>query len=536
MRLALVLLALAPALTAADLFIEAAAVTGLAFRHFTGATGEYLMPEIMGSGVALFDYDNDGDLDVYLVQGASSHGGDRLFRNMLAEEGRLRFEDVTEQARLAAAPGHGMGVATGDIDNDGYIDLFVSRFGPDQLLRNNGDGTFSPLAGPWDDGFGASASFLDYDGDGLLDLFLTRYNGFTVEGNKQCRDQAGRRDYCSPLEYPPLPDRLYRNLGDGRFQDVTAAAGVDQAFGAGLGVAAADFNGDGRIDIYVANDKTANQLWINQGDGAFTDEALLAGAAFNADGMAEAGMGVAVGDYDGDGNPDIFVTHIAGETNTLYRNEGDGLFEDVTAVAGLAHTSVAATGFGVQWFDFDNDGDLDLFAVNGEVRRGSRAEGDFPYDQPNQLFRNNAGEFEEISSLAGGALQQSGVSRGAAFGDIDNDGDIDVVINDAGGPVRLLLNQAAGRRGWLLVRLLDGKRDAFGARAALQRPDRKPLWRQVGTDGSYLSAGDPRLHFGLGDEPRVEELRVIWADGSEERFAVTDVNKAVTLRRFEGER
>jgi len=532
LRLLLVLV-LASTLTAADLLVEAAEKTGLRFEHSTGSTGKYYLPEIMGSGVALLDYDNDGDLDVYFVQGAPGMS-DRLFRNRLTEDGALRFEDVTEQAGIAAGEGFGMGVATGDVDNDGDVDLFLTRFGPDRLLRNNGDGTFSAVAGAWDENFGASAAFLDYDRDGLLDLFVTRYNGFSLQGNKTCRGLTGELDYCSPLEYPPLPDRLYRNLGDGRFADRTAAAGVDQAFGNGLGVVAADFNRDGWVDVYVANDKTPNQLWLNRRDGTFADEALLAGSAYNADGMAEAGMGVTAGDYNGDGDLDLFLTHIRGETNTLYRNDGDGGFEDVTAAAGLAHTSVAMTGFGVHWFDVDNDGDLDLFAVNGDVRRVENSESDFPYDQPNQLFVNSEGRFEDASAQAGPALRQSGVSRGAAFGDLDNDGDIDIVINDANGPARLLLNQAALARSSLMVRLIDGKRDAYGAMAALLCPGRKPMWRRVGTDGGYLSAGDPRLHFGLGEEPSDGELQVLWPDGAEEIFAVRATDRIRTFKKGSG--
>ena len=538
MRAALSLLVFCLPASAGDFFVEAAKETGLAFRHSTGSTGQHFMPEIMGSGVALLDYDGDGDLDVFLVQGAvlesdkkPEQRGDRLFRNLLAEQGRPRFEDVTAEAGFAAAEGFGMGAAAGDIDNDGDIDLFVSRYGPDQLYLNQGDGTFAP-APPSDLGdpsFGASAAFLDYDRDGLLDLFLARYNGFTVEGNKDCRGHTGARDYCGPLEYFPLPDRLYRNVGEGRFRNVTAEAGVDQAFGNGLGVVAGYFDSDDWIDLYVANDKTPNQLWLNQQDGTFEDAALLRGVAYNADGMAEAGMGVSAGDYDSDGDPDLFLTHIGGETNTLYRNDGDGLFDDVTAASGLAHTSVSATGFGVHWLDFDNDGDLDLFAVNGEVRRSGRSDGPFPYDQPNQLFRNDDGRFEDVSDQAGEALQHSGVSRGAAFGDIDNDGDIDIVVNDANGPARLLLNQAGGGRHWLLVRLVAAGRDAHGARIVLIRKEKEPMWRTVGTDGSYLSSSDPRVHFGLGEESVIDRLQVTWPNGAEQSIPVGEADRILTL-------
>ncbi|MBI1356973.1 MAG: hypothetical protein GC160_21745 [Acidobacteria bacterium] len=533
------LLLLAPAV-AGDLFVDAADSAGLGFRHVAGAEGRFRIPEIMGSGVGLLDYDGDGDLDVYFVQGA---GSDRLFRSRLAEDGRLAFEDVTRRAGLLVETrpgesGHGMGVAAADVDNDGDIDLFVSRYGPDRLWLNQGDGTFREAgegSGLGDPGFGASAAFFDFDADGLLDLFLTRYNGFTDAGAKQCRGPTGVLDYCSPLEYPPLPDRLYRNLGGGRFRDVSAQAGVDQAFGAGLGVAAADFNGDGRPDLYVANDKSPNQLWLNQGGGRFVDDALLAGAAYNQDGMAEAGMGVTAGDYDGDGDLDLFVTHIRGESSTLYRNDGSGAFEDVTAASGLAAASLAATGFGVLWFDFDNDGDLDLFAVNGHVTRPDAASREpFPYGQPNQLFRNDgAAGFTDVSAQAGPALRRAGVSRGAAFGDLDNDGDIDVVVNDADGPAQLLLNQAAPAARGLVVRLLTRQgRDAYGARATLRRAAAPPLLRTVGADGSYLSSGDPRPHFGLGpSEPDASvSLEVLWPDGARERFPLTESDRLLTLR------
>jgi hypothetical protein len=542
---------------AAEIFSEVAARTGLDFQHFIGATGSYFVPEIFGSGVALFDYDNDGDLDVYFVQGTMldktksladslfpvprrHFSGNRLFRNELIPAGELRFTDVTERAGVAGNGDYGMGVAVGDYDNDGFPDLFVTNYGQDLLFHNNGDGTFTDVTAkalPPDPSFSASAAFVDYDRDGLLDLFVTRYNSFTVKANKKCFGAGGGRDYCGPGDYQPIPDKLYRNDGRGRFVDVTRQAGINAAYGNGLGVVCADFNGDGWIDIFVANDKTANQLWINQGNGTFQERALESGAAYDVNGAAHAGMGVTAADFDGDGDEDIFISNILGETHMLYQNDGKGFFEDVTSRWGLGHTTVPYTGFGTLWFDYDNDGLLDLFIANGEVRAIAAQRGrPFPFAQRNQLFRNDGRRFEELTAEATAALALSEVSRGAAFGDIDNDGDIDIVVSNANGPARLLLNQTGARRHWLEVRLLMNNRDALGARAALLRKGRPPLWRRVATDGSYLSASDPRLQFGLGDDEALrqappEALEVVWPDGSRETVPLRATDERFELRR-----
>ncbi len=505
-------------------FADRAADTGLLFAHDSGKTGRLYMPEIMGSGVALLDYDNDGDLDVYLLQGAVLDPDgrrrplrNRLFRNRLAEAEELVFEDVTAEAGVGHA-GFAMGAATGDYDADGDIDLFVSNYGPDVLYRNNGDGTFSDAtraARVGDPSFGASAAFFDADGDGDLDLFLTRYNAFSVGANKDCYGPAGERDYCGPLEYAPLPDKLYLNDGKGGFDDATGAAGVTAAFGNGLGVVAADFNRDGRDDVFVANDKTLNQLWINQGGGKFRDEALFAGTALNADGMAEAGMGATAADFDSDGDLDLFLTHIDGETNTLYVNEGDGLFEDATNRFGLGHTSIASTGFGVLWFDADNDGDLDLYAANGRVRS--------PYPQPNQFFLNDGGVYRDASREAGEGERAALVSRGAAFGDLDNDGDIDIVVNNADGPAQLLLNGLGSRGDWLIVAAAEG------SAVELELEDGTVLSRRASSGGGYLSAHDGRVHFGLGKR-KAAAVVVRPPHGETKRRRIERVNRIVDVR------
>ena len=536
-------------------FLESAQQVGLNFTHFIGATGEFFLPENMGSGVALIDYDNDGDLDVYFLQGAlldpqkqladsrfptpEAPPRNRLFRNQLTEKGTLTYTDVTQTAGVGDT-GYGMGAAVGDYDNDGDLDLYVTNFGANVLYRNNGDGTFATAkgaAGANDSRWSTSASFFDYDRDGDLDLFVTNYVDFTVKGNRPCASPVGERDYCAPSVYQPLPDRLFRNQGDGSFSDVSLQAGIGAAFGRGLGASCTDFDGDGWIDIYVANDGSANQLWLNQGNGTFEDVALLAGAAYNGEGAAEAGMGVATGDCDNDGDEDIFVTHLNHESHTLYRNEGRFDFRDVTIQSGLGAIR-NYTGFGTEWFDYDNDGWLDLFVANGAVYLiPSQRHEPYPYHEVNQLFHNRAdGRFEDATRQAGQALGLSEVSRGAAFGDIDNDGDVDIVVANNNGSARLLLNQSFGHH-WLLVGLegVQSNRHGIGARVGLFRQGRKPLWRRVHSDGSYLSAGDLRVHFGLGPRSDQKSIVVQWPGGRIERWSELEADRILTLREGSGD-
>jgi hypothetical protein len=539
------------------LFREVAAQTGLNFRHFTGATGEFYIPEIMGAGVALFDYDNDGDLDVFLVQGSMLdkakspndalfpprpgwRPGCRLFRNEFIPTGKLRFTDVTEQAGVAHQ-GYGMGVAVGDYDNDGFLDLYVTSFGANVLYHNNGNGTFTDVtkeAGVDDPRWSTSAAFFDYDRDGKLDLFVLNYVDFTLKGNKKCQAATGEPDYCTPAAYSPVPARLFHNVGKGKFVDVTESSGIARAYGPGLGVVCADFNGDGWPDIFVANDGAANLLWINKGDGTFEESALISGAAYAEDGVARAGMGVTAEDFDNDGDEDLLVTNLRREGSTLFRNNGRGLFSDASREFGLSKATFLFTGFGVQWFDYDNDGWLDLFIANGSVTLLESLRGTpYPFHQKNQLFHNEGGrKFLETSGAAGPALQLSEVSRGAAFGDIDNDGDIDIVVSNNNGPARLLLNETESHNHWLEVSL-EGVKDnryGIGARLGLLRKGDKPLWRRVHFDGSYCSASDRRAHFGLGRNPEIEGIEVQWPSGSREWFAGVKADTRVTLRQGTG--
>jgi enediyne biosynthesis protein E4 len=530
------------------IFDEVAARVGLTFMYENGASGQFYVAEVMGAGAALVDYDNDGDLDVYLLQGQSFDPNaprnpartHRLYRNELVERRTLRFTDVTAGSGLGGTS-YAMGVATGDYDNDGDQDLYVTALGRDTLYRNDDDGTFTDVtaaAGVGNDHWSTAATFVDYDRDGDLDLFVANYLDFSTTANKQCFDPTGTRDYCGPRAYRAVPDRLFRNEGGGRFTEVTDAAGITRADGAGLGVATGDYNGDGWLDLYVANDATPNQLWMNQRNGTFQDEGPLAGVALNAAGIPEGSMGIASGDYDRDGDEDLFVTNIIGETFVLYTNDGRAGFDDTRVQSGLAQVTGPFTGFGTGWIDYDNDGWLDLFVTNGAVNIIQELRGrPVPYRMPNELFRNlGTGRFVDSSAQAGQAFARADVGRAAAFGDIDNDGDTDVLVTTNTGPVRLWLNQAGTRSSWLQVRLDNGpaNRLGLGALIHVERPGAPPLVSRVRTDGSYLSAQDPTSHFGLGQWHAPVTVRVDWPGGPSEQWTVPKADQRVTLTRGSG--
>jgi len=535
--------------------------SGFSFHHFNGMSGRFYMAEINSGGGGLIDYDGDGDLDLYLVQGAMLGDvpiseatfppaeplplRDRLFRNDLEvrPDGTrvLRFTDVTEASGIRAT-GYGFGVASGDFDNDGWPDLYVTQLGGNLLLRNNGDGTFTDVtatSGADDPRWSMAASLADYDADGWLDLLVGNYLDYRLADNKVCRTASGARDYCGPSAYPGVTDRLLRNRGDGSFEDVTVAAGLGGDPTKTLGVVAADLNGDGRVDFYVASDLTPNRMWIQGAGGKFRDEALLAGSAVNREGKAEASMGVDAGDFDNDGDDDLFMTHLVGETNTLFVNDGAGMFEDGSADSGLGVPSWGHTAWGAAWIDYDNDGLLEVMVANGAVRvvEALADAGDpFPFHETNQLFHNLGGSpgkvrFEEVTAAAGPAFARSEVSRALAFGDLDNDGDTDALLVNNNGPARILLNRVGQDRRWLGLRLVGGPggRDLLGATATLLRDGRPALRRRARTDGSFGAANDPRVLFGLGDDARPATVRVEWPDGSVEEWPRLETGRYHTL-------
>jgi hypothetical protein len=544
----------------AEWFVERAQASGLDFVHVNGMSGRFYYPEIMAPGVALLDYDNDGDLDVYVTQGqmlgsavsAESQRDmkplkDRLFRNDLVVNSdgtrTIHFTDVTEQSGIDLES-YGMGVATGDFNNDGFVDIYRTGLNGGVLLRNNGDGTFTDVtkqSGTGDSGgWGVSATFFDYDRDGWLDLFVGNYLIYSLAGDIQCQSVTGRRDYCPPNSYRAQPSRLYHNLGNGMFEEVTAKALVGGAYGPALGASTADFNNDGWIDLYVANDGQPNQLWINQHNGTFKDTAFVAGVAVSGTGQAEASMGVDAGDFDNDGNEDLFITNWLDQMNVLYVNDGTGNFEDRRAASGLGAPSLAKTGFGTGWLDFDRDGFLDLFVANGGVatiEAQARANDSFPLRMTPQLYRNlGNGRFADVSSRAGAVFSVAEVGRGAALGDIDNDGDIDIVVANANGRLQLLVNNVPNQNHWLGLRLVTGQkaRDALGARVQIIRSAGLTLWRRARADGSYASANDPRVLVGLGASAESPRVKVMWPSGRVEEFTGVPIDRYLTLKEGSG--
>lgn len=528
----------APAAAAVP-FVDRAEEAGIRFVHTNGMSGARFFPEIMAPGVALFDMDNDGDLDVFVPQGhslapgatapAGPGTGGRLFRNdlQIGPDGSrvLRFTDVTEASGIRAT-GYGMGIATGDIDNDGFTDLYLTAVGANQLYRNNGNGTFTDVSrasGTAGGGWGVSATFFDFDRDGWLDLFVGNYVRYSASTNIPCRTAAGALDYCAPFVYPPQPSRLYRNTGKGRFVEITAAAGMAVDYGPALGVTAADFNGDGWLDLYVAHDLQPNALWVNQHDGTFKNVASTAGVAVGPNGEPKSSMGVDAGDADNDGDEDLFVTELTGQGADLYLNDGRGQFTDASAASGVRAATLPFTGFGAAWFDADGDGWLDLLTVNGLVMgtaAGAAADDPFPFRQRRQLLRNlGNGRFEDVSARSGPAFERLAVGRGAAVGDLDNDGDPDVIVANDQDRLELLLNEGPREGHWLGLRLVDGPggRDLVGTRVRIRRSDGMTIWRRARADGSYGSAQDPRVLIGLG-ATSAANLDVIWPDGRMESF------------------
>ncbi len=521
-------------------FSDQTRAAGIEYYNTCGGADKRFVLEAHGSGAGFFDADNDGDLDLYIANGSTfstyheqSGPGNVLYMN----GGQGTFTDHTATSGSGHA-GWGTGVAVADVDNDGYRDLYATNYGPNVLFLNNGAGTFTDhtiAARVGGDQFSASAAFFDYDNDGDLDLYVSNYVVFDAKNRPKdpelCTFYGGLKVYCGPKGLVGAPDVLYRNEGTGIFVDVTLASGVAKANRYyGLGVVPADYDDDGFLDLFVANDETPNVLFHNNGNGTFQDVALIAGVAYNADGDTEAGMGVDFGDYDNDGDPDLYITHFFTETNTLYRNEQGARFTDVTTTAGLAAPTVDLLGWGTRFFDYDNDGLLDLFVANGHVYpQVDRIETGSSYGQVNQLFKNKgAGRFLPLESS--GALALEKVSRGSAFGDYDDDGDVDIFVVELNDTPTLLRNEGGNAGNWISLRLFgrEDNRDGVGARIHL-RANGLSQWRDVNGAGSYLSHSDLRVYFGLGAANRVEQIDISWPNGTSSTLRDLPVNKLLVV-------
>jgi hypothetical protein len=536
--------------TAAPWFRDVTEKVGLHFVHDPGprAAKDYFMPGMVGSGAAVFDFNNDGRMDILLLQngGPQSKSINRLFR----QDKDGRFTDVSKGSGLDVA-GAGMGVAIGDINNDGWPDVFLTEFGRVRLFRNNKNGTFTDItqeAGLDNPHWGTSAAFVDYDRDGWLDLAIVNYVYY--DADKACSGPNGRHDFCGPSGFDGTVTRLFRNLGRQpgnavRFEDRTTLSGLGAARGPGLGIVCADFNGDGWPDLFIANDGKPNHLWINGHNGTFTERAALYGVAYNGAGQAQANMGVAVGDLDGDGLFDLFVTHLPDELNVCWKQGPAAMFQDRTTMMGLANPRWRATGFGTVFGDFDHDGALDIAVANGGVRMPQReptndveASDAFwgQYAERNQLFANDGkGRFRDLSESEPFCAPRA-VARGLAVADLNNDGALDLLVTRIDGPARLYRNVAAHRGHWLMVRAVDpslGGRDAYGAEVVVEAAGKR--WkRSIDPAFSYLCSNDPRAHFGLGQAGRIDAIQVIWPNGVKESFDGCAVDQAIVLRKGAG--
>ena len=521
-------------------FVDVTQEAGIHWKHVDGRSGQKYFMETLGSGAAFFDYDKDGDPDLYFVNSAPLPGyvSQEIPTNCLYQNnGDGTFTDVTEKAGVGDT-GYGHGCAVGDYDNDGHLDLYVTNYGVNRLYRNNGDGTFTEVAesaGVTEPRWSTGCAFADYDRDGDLDLYVVNYIVFDIDENPWCGfKEKGIRAYCEPDNFAAQSDTLYRNNGDGTFTDVTKTAGIYNTTGKGLGVVWGDYNNDGTPDIYVANDSTENLFYHNTGNGTFEEVGFMVGVALSEDGVAENGMGTAFGDWNNDGWLDLTVTNYAQQTNTLYHNDADGFFTDATATTKTAQLTYPYLGWATAFIDYDNDGYQDLFVANGHLHENLAELGqEGTYGQRNLLFRNNTanGTFTEVSESLGPGMTLEDVSRGATFADYDLDGDIDIVVTNSNMAPRLLRNDGGNRKNYLQLRLTAtrGSTDAIGARVKITTGNLTQT-REVRSGDGYLSQQDLTLHFGIGDYERVDSIEVVWQRGTQQLLESVPANQVLSLK------
>ena len=526
-------------------FADVTSAAGIRFTHNSGAAGKKFLPETMGSGVAFLDADNDGWQDLFFVQSMNWRGSVEARRASASYPALYRnnhngtFTDVTKTAGLATES-YGLGVAAADYDNDGDTDIYITALGPNRLFRNNGKGVFEDVtkgAGVGDPGFSTGALWFDYDKDGRLDLFVANYVEWSPETDRFCSLDGKTKSYCTPEAYKGQSPTLYRNRGNGTFDNVTKKAGLYDAANKMLGVALIDYDNDGHVDLFAANDTQPNRLYRNKGDGTFADVALAAGVAFNEAGVARAGMGVDAADYDGSGRQSLVIGNFSNEMMALYSNEGKGLFIDEAPGSTIGKASQLTLTFACFFFDADLDGLLDILAVNGHVADDiNKVQRNITYAQAPHLFRNRgAGKFDVASASAGPAFTQAIVGRGAAYGDYDNDGDLDVVITTNNGPARLLRNDTSGARAVRIKAIgTSSNRDAIGAKVRIAVEGSSPQWAMVKTGSSYLSQSEMPLTFGLGQASRVSAIEITWPSGAKEKIPGTAAGNTITVQEGKG--
>jgi hypothetical protein len=519
------------------------ALADLAFRHENGAFGKKYLPETMGSGCAFLDYDNDGWLDIFLVNSTRFPGqsGKPVYSALFRNTRDGRFENVTRRAGLAVEM-YGIGVAAADYDNDGWTDLYVTAVGGSHLFHNRGDGRFEDVtekAGAHTRAtFPTSAMFFDYDKDGSLDLVVANYVRWSIEADLFCTLDGQTKSYCTPESYEGESPTLLHNRGDGTFEDATRSSGVWSPDSKALGVALLDYDGDGWLDFALANDTQPNQLFRNDGDGTFTEVGMLAGMAFDEAGKARAGMGIDSADFSRSGRPGLLIANFSNEMLALYSNVGNGLYVDDAPTSAVGRNSLLTLAFSVFFFDYDLDGELDIFAGNGHVADDINVvQPGVTHAEPPHLFRNlGDGRFEEVTDEVGPDFSEPVVARGAAQGDFDNDGDLDIVVNVNGGPAVLYRNDGANQNRFVRVKTIgtESNRDGIGARVTVTRPDGQTQWRRVHTGSSYASQSDTSLTFGLGSQPRARSIEVAWPSGQVDRIEDVPANHVVWIKEGEG--